>query len=184
MKISAAWPFDIRRLPFFYGWAIWLLSLLGFLASIPGQTMGMAVFTDPLIEALDLSRRQLSMAYLIGTVTSSLFLTRAGRWYDALGGRIMVPLAAIALSLALLFISATDLLSGLLGGSEAMTFLLITLGYFGVRFFGQGILTNCSANILLLWFERRRGLVSSARCFRQLWLFDCAPGAGLAHRQP
>ena len=73
-------PFDIRRVPFYYGWLIWVFSTLGILISIPGQTMGMAVFTDHLIEALHLSRTQLSMAYLIGTVGSSLFLTRAGRW--------------------------------------------------------------------------------------------------------
>ena len=63
--------------------------------------MGMAVFTDPLIEALGLSRTQLSMAYLIGTIGSSLMLTRAGRWYDRLGGRVMTALASVALALML-----------------------------------------------------------------------------------
>ena len=62
LPARAAWPFDIRRIPFFYGWVIWFVSTLGFLFSIPGQTMGMAVFTDELIDALDLSRTQLSMA--------------------------------------------------------------------------------------------------------------------------
>ena len=49
---QADWPFDIRRLPFFYGWVILAFSTLGILFSIPGQTMGMAVFTDQLIDAL------------------------------------------------------------------------------------------------------------------------------------
>ena len=62
MPIRPDWPFDIRRLPFFYGWLIWLLSTLGFLFSIPGQTMGMAVFTDPFIEVMGLSRTELSLA--------------------------------------------------------------------------------------------------------------------------
>lgn len=161
--IRADWPFDIRRLPFFYGWVIWLLSTLGFLFSIPGQTMGMAVFTDHLINALGLSRTQLSMAYLIGTVGSSLFLTRAGRWYDRLGGRLMVALASLALGIMLLFISATDVFAGVFGGGPVMSFIFIMLGYFGVRFFGQGVLTSSSNNILLLWFEKRRGLMGSAR---------------------
>ena len=86
LPVRPDWPFDIRRIPFFYGWVIWLLSTLGFLFSIPGQTMGMAVFTDQFIEVLGLSRTQLSLAYLFGTVGSSLFLTRAGRGEDSQGG--------------------------------------------------------------------------------------------------
>ena len=173
------WPFDIRRIPFFYGWVIWLLSTLGFLFSIPGQTMGMAVFTDHLMEALGLSRTQLSMAYLIGTVGSSLFLTRAGRWYDRLGGRLMVALASLALGLMLLFISATDRFSGALGGGPVASFFFIMVGYFGVRFFGQGVLTSASANVLLLWFEKRRALVCSIRGVFVSLGFSLAP-LGLA----
>ena len=103
--IRANWPFDVRRLPFYYGWVIWGFSALGILISIPGQTMGMAVFTDYLIEALHLSRTQLSMAYLIGTVGSSLFLTRAGRWYDRLGGRVTMAAASAGLAIMVLFLS-------------------------------------------------------------------------------
>ena len=50
--------------------------------------MGMAVFTDPLIDVTGLSRTELSMAYLLGTIGSSLFLTKAGQWYDRYGGRV------------------------------------------------------------------------------------------------
>ncbi|MBT4521099.1 MAG: MFS transporter [Halieaceae bacterium] len=173
------WPFDIRRIPFFYGWVIWLFSTLGFLFSIPGQTMGMAVFTDQLIDVLGLSRTQLSMAYLFGTVGSALFLTRAGRWYDRLGGRRMIALASLALALMLVFISATDVLAGVFGGGVLVNFVFIMLGYFGVRFFGQGVLTSASRNVLLLWFEKRRGLVSSIRGVFVSFGFSLAP-LGLA----
>ncbi len=173
--ISPHWPFDIRRLPFYYGWLIWVFSTLGIIASIPGQTMGMAVFTDHLIEALHLSRTQLSMAYLIGTVASSLFLTRAGRWYDQLGGRLTIALASGGLATMILFISVTDSLAVSFGGSAVISFLLITLGYFGVRFFGQGVLTSASINVLLVWFEKRRGLMSSARGVFVSFGFSIAP---------
>jgi sugar phosphate permease len=179
LPARAAWPFDIRRIPFFYGWVIWFVSTLGFLFSIPGQTMGMAVFTDELIDALDLSRTQLSMAYLIGTVGSSLFLTRAGRWYDKLGGRVMMSLASLVLAVMLVFIAATQDLAEFLGGGKVASFILIMLGYFGVRFFGQGVLTSASRNVLLLWFEKRRGLVSSARGVFVSFGFSLAP-LGLA----
>jgi len=171
-KLSPNWPFNPGRLPFFYGWVIWLFSTLGFLFSIPGQTMGMAVFTDPLIDAMGLTRTELSMAYLGGTIASSLFLTRAGRWYDRYGGRLMITLASIALGLMVFFISITDILMHALGGGG---FMLILLGYFGVRFFGQGILTSCSRNVLLLWFVRRRGLVTGIRGIFVSFGFSIAP---------
>jgi OFA family oxalate/formate antiporter-like MFS transporter len=173
--LRADWPFDIRRLPFYYGWLIWVFSTLGILASIPGQTMGIAVFTDHLIEALHLSRTQLSMAYLIGTVGSSLFLTRAGRWYDQLGGRLTVTVASAALAVMILFISVADNLAINFGGSVFVSFLLIRIGYFGVRFLGQGVLTSASRNVLLVWFEKRRGLVSSARGVFVSFGFSIAP---------
>ncbi|MDG2019845.1 MAG: MFS transporter [SAR86 cluster bacterium] len=161
--VSVNWPFSPKRFPFFYGWVVWGFSTLGILFSIPGQTMGLAVFTDSLIEVLGLSRTELSLAYLIGTIGSSLFLARAGRWYDALGGRTMITIASLALSLMIVYVSFVDVLSNKLGGSVWISFILILIGYFGVRFFGQGVLTSCSRNVLLLWFVDKRGLVGGMR---------------------
>lgn len=169
------WPFNPKRSPLFYGWIIWLFSTAGFLCSIPGQTMGMAVFTDTFIEVLGLSRTEVSLAYLLGTIASSLFLTRAGAWYDRLGGRIMIAGSAAALGVMILFISIVDRLSGILGGSTAVTFTLLLSAFFGVRFFGQGVLTSCSRNVLLLWFVRRRGLVSGIRSVFVSFGFAIAP---------
>ena len=130
--------------------------------SVPGQTMGIAVFTDPFIEAFGLTRTELSLAYLFGTVSSSFFLTTAGRWFDRFGGRLMVTASSIALGAMVVFISVTDQLADLLGTGFA-PFALIFIGYFGVRFFGQGVLTSCSRNVLMSWFIRRRGLVAGVR---------------------
>ncbi len=165
MTLPARWPFDVRRLPFFYGWAIWLLSTLGFLMSVPGQTMGMAVFTEAFMDAFGLSRTELSTAYFFGTMGSSLFLTRAGRWYDRHQARTMMAAASAVLGAVLLFISGIDVLVAGAGASPggALAFGLILVGYFGVRFSGQGVLTSASRNVLLVWFERRRGLVSGIR---------------------
>ena len=161
--LSPRWPFDVRRWPFFYGWIVWLLSTIGFLFSVPGQTMGMGVFTDQFINALGLDRTQLSFAYLFGTIGSSLFLTQAGRWYDRLGGRVMVAGAALMLGIMVTYISVTDKFAAFLGGGVTVTFVVILLGYFGVRFFGQGVLTSSARNVLLVWFVKRRGLVSGIR---------------------
>ena len=139
------WPFDPRRVPFFYGWVIWGFSTLGFLMSIPGQTMGMAVFTDPFLEVTGLSRTELSLAYLFGTIGSSFFLTKAGGWYDRYGGRFMISASSLMLGVMVMFISFADRITQMLGGGA---FVLMLIGYFGVRFFGQGVLTSCSRNVL------------------------------------
>ncbi len=173
--IPVNWPFSPKKLPFFYGWVVWLFSTLGFLISIPGQTMGMAVFTDPFIEVLGLTRTELSLAYLFGTVGSSLFLTKAGRWYDKYGGRIMITLSSIALGIMVYYVSMVDKLSQMFGGHTWVAFGLIFLGYFGVRFFGQGVLTSCSRNVMLLWFVKRRGLVSGIRGVFVSFGFSLAP---------
>ena len=47
------WPFRAGRSPFYYGWVIAAVSTLGFIMSIPGQTMGMAVFADAFMEAFE-----------------------------------------------------------------------------------------------------------------------------------
>ena len=136
--------------------------------SVPGQTMGMAVFTEPFMDAFGLSRSELSFAYLCGTVGSAFLLTRAGRLYDRVGARIMVVGASVLLGVMISFISLIDQIGGTLAGLlglplAALTLPLILIGYFGVRFSGQGVLTSASRNVLLLWFEKRRGLVSGIR---------------------
>lgn len=137
--------------------------------------MGMAVFTDPFIEVLGMSRTELSMAYLFGTMGSSLFLTRAGRWYDRFGGRVMITLSSIALGVMVFYISMVDRISRFLGDYGWLAFMLIFFGYFGVRFFGQGVLTSCSRNVMLHWFVRRRGLVSGIRGIFVSFGFSLAP---------
>ena len=142
--------------------------------------MGMAVFTDHLIEALGLSRTELSIAYLLGTLGSSLFLTRAGRFYDETGARISIVASSIGLGLFVSFIACIGQVAQALNNitaitSSLITFPLILLGYFGVRFAGQGVLTNSARNVLLVWFEKRRGLVVGARSVFITFGFSLAP---------
>ncbi len=166
--LPADWPYGVTNWPFFYGWVIWGVSTTGILMSLPGQTVGIAVFTDVFIGAFDLTRSELSFAYLVGTTTSAALLPYAGRLFDRFGARVMLITASLALAGTLVYISMIGImgqtLAGWLGVSVgSVTFPLILAGYFGVRFSGQGVLPNASGNLLMLWFERRRGLVNSLR---------------------
>jgi len=178
LALAPDWPFDVRRLPGYYGWVILLFSTLGFLFSIPGQTMGMGVFTEHFVTAFDLSRVELSFAYLIGTAVSATLLTRAGRFYDRVGARLIIAGASFLLGVFVAFIASIDSISQALGGetfAAKIAFVLIMLGYFGVRFAGQGVLTSASRNVLLVWFEKRRGLVGGIRSLFVAMGFSIAP---------
>ena len=156
-------PFNPARWPFFYGWTILLWGVIGVLLSAPGQTTGVSAFTEPLLNVLNISRFQLSLAYMIGTIASSFLLTPAGKLYDRLGSRWMGSAACFLLGIVLLMLSQIDhfvaALSALLPRHVA-ALSSITLLFFLLRFSGQGVLTLSSRNMLMKWFKQRRGLVS------------------------
>ncbi|WP_148080117.1 MFS transporter [Roseimaritima ulvae] len=157
-------PFNPSRLPFFYGTVVLVCGTLGVLTSAPGQTVGVSVFTDFLIEAHQLSRSWISFAYMAGTICSALLITRAGHWYDRVGGRWVSAFSAAMLALVLLGMSFSvtlaDSVATVLPGSyrHHVSFGVLTVGFFAMRFFGQGMLTLSSRNMVLEWFEARRGM--------------------------
>jgi MFS transporter, OFA family, oxalate/formate antiporter len=160
-------PFSPAKWPFFYGWIIIFAGITGILMSIPGQTIGVAVFTEHLISALDMGRTNLSMAYMAGTVLSGFCIPFAGRLYDRYGVRPVAVTAGILMGMTLLYLSKiaeisayASGLSGLVDGS-VIVFLLITGGFFSLRFFGQGVLTMVSRNMVMKWFEKRRGFANA-----------------------
>lgn len=161
-------PFRPASWPFFYGWWILVVATVGIVASIPGQTMGVSVFTDSLIEHTGLSRLAVSHAYLIGTVASALALPLGGVWIDRFGARWIATLAALGLGVTLLFLTVVDRIAGFLApavgleraAAPLLAWPLLALGFAVLRFAGQGMLTLVSRTMLARWFERRRGLVS------------------------
>jgi sugar phosphate permease len=164
MNSAAHFPLSPKRWPFFYGWFLLPLAGIGVLMSVPGQTIGVSVFTDYLIDALSLSRSTLSIAYMIGTISSALFLSAAGRLYDRKGARLVTSIAAFGLGAVLLYLSFADRIAAGIAAllppraASVPAFVLVLIGFFGIRFFGQGVLTMSSRNMAMKWFERRRGL--------------------------
>ena len=173
--------FSPQRFPFFYGWVILFAGTLGILASIPGQTFGVSAFTEPLLEALSLNRNQLSLAYLVGTVGSSLVLTFAGRAYDCFGARRVATAACMLMGVTLGILSRVDrLVAGLLSAVPLLSptsagFIVLCFCFFLLRFSAQGVLTMVSRNMMMKWFDRHRGLVTGISGFLISPLFSMAP---------
>ena len=155
-------PFAAARWPFFYGWMILGWGTVGVLMSMPGQTIGVSVFTEPLLAALQLSRDQLSLAYMAGTIGSSFLLPWAGSLYDRWGVRPVASLAALSLGLVLTYLSQVDRVVRWLDPTPgtALTLVSIFVGFLSLRFFGQGVLTLVSRNMMMQWFDQRRGFAT------------------------
>lgn len=181
-KTNICWqniPFSPRRCPFFYGWVIIAISALGIISSIPGQTMGVSVFTDSLIDALGLTREQLSRCYMFGTIISGLILPFAGRLIDKLGARVMSVAAALGLGGSIILLSRCDSISNWLGqyfgNRGTVTIFVIMFCFMLMRFFGQGSLTVTSRVAMGKWFNHRRGLATGIAGVFIAFAFSAAP---------
>ena len=142
---------------------------IGAIASIPGQTAGVSVFTDHLTDATGLTRLQLAIAYLIGTGTSGALLGIGGRAIDRYGSRAVALSATVGLACTVTALSFIGPMNTVLGMA------VMSVGFGCLRFTGQGILTLASRTMLAQWFDRRRGLVTSLSSAIVSFSFAAAP---------
>jgi MFS family permease len=171
---------DPAKSPIFYGYVILIIGTIGIYCSIPGQTIGVSVFTDPVKDALGLSRNQFSNAYMIGTIVSSLVIGRAGVWFDRYGARNVAFFAALSLGFTLFLCSWSAQMSlfikELLSTDTWMVpFLLMTFLFFLLRFAGQGVLTMASRNVIMIWFDKNRGKVNAFSSVALSFGFSSSP---------
>ncbi len=134
----------VRR---FVGWRIVVLATITAAMTGPGQTIGVSVFVDPMIETLHLTRSQVSTAYLIGTLLGALALPSVGKWVDRIGARLAMTAVGTAFGVGLV------VMSGVQG------FVTLAIGFTLIRWLGQGSLSLVSTVAVTHWFERRRGSV-------------------------
>lgn len=174
-------PFNPAKIPFFYGWVILVVATIGILVSAPGQTMGVATFTDYLLDSIGLSRNQLSTAYMVGTIGSSLVLTYAGKMYDKYGARWVGMVVSLMLAGVLLLLSQSDrIIKVFVSNNQSTTYItfaivILIFLFFMLRFSGQGVLTMVSRNMLMKWFIARRGLVNGISSVFVALGFSIAP---------
>ena len=174
-------PFKPKSWPFFYGWWILVASSIGIVASIPGQTMGFSVFTGILEKALNLSASRISLAYLFGTVGSALFLPAVGKLFDRLGARVLGTVVCLVMGCGLLYLSQVDRIAKYTHDLlpflpyPVIAFPVMILGFFWLRFTGQGALTMTSRAMLGKWFNHYRGISLSISGIVVGFSFSLAP---------
>lgn len=128
-------------------WAIAAAASLGLCFSAPGQSVCIGVVILPVMEAIGSSRTLITVLYLIGTLTSALILPRVGVLVDRYGPRICIVVVSLGLGLACMFMSTV---------SNAP---MLLLGFFLLRFSGQGSMCLVSQCVINLWWVKKRGKI-------------------------
>jgi MFS transporter, OFA family, oxalate/formate antiporter len=140
----------IERSPVFYGWIILVVGTLGIMMTTPGQTVGVAVFVDSLVEDLGVSRANVSLMYTLGTLAGALLLTFGGRLLDRHGPRVGIVVIASLFALSCVWM-----------GIVTNLFTLF-IGFTLIRSLGQGALMLASQHVINVWFVRRPGSPSAS----------------------
>lgn len=125
----------------FYGWWVAAVSVVVLVGTLPGQTVVVSVFIPRIRDALDLSATEVSLSYMVATIAASLGMTMLGRFSDRYGPRRVTIAAVFVMGLACAFMGVVSSVGAL------------TIGFFGLRAFGQGAMGLLSGHAVALWFE-------------------------------
>ncbi len=115
------------------------------LGSCFGQTFFIGVFGASIREEFSLTDGDFGAAYMFGTLASAAVIFQLGRLADVMSAR---PLAVIV-TLGLAFIC--------IAMSQVSTWTMLVFVIFGLRLFGQGLMSHLSATCMARWFNRTRG---------------------------
>ncbi len=124
----------------------WLFAglLLAFFSSF-GQTFFIALSTGPIRHAYGLTSGEYGSLYMVATLASAMILSFIGRAVDH---HSIVKVAAVT-TVMLAFACV------LLAVSSSALWLILAL--FGLRLFGQGMMTHISLTAMAKWFVAGRG---------------------------
>ena len=142
-------PSSARR--WFPGYDVAAVSTVALIATAPGQTFVIAQLNVPLSSAFAIPPLTLNTAYMLATVLAAIPLVVVGRLADRLGPRRSLALVAAAFA----------------GGCGAMAaahgIVGVFVGFFLLRFLGQGALALVSQHALAMWFHRRLGAIQGVK---------------------
>lgn len=133
----------------FYGWMIVALAAISVFFSAPGQTFAISAFIDSYIETFDFSRTVISSLYSAATILSGTLLVFMGKAVDQFGQKTMLMVAGTMLAVACFFSSLITSIS------------MVFIGFFLLRYFGQGSLTLIPGSLVPQWFDHKRAFAIS-----------------------
>jgi MFS family permease len=130
---------------FYYGWVVVAVAGLSVFFSGPGQTYSISIFKDYYIEEFQYSNSFVSGLYSVATLLAGLLLFLVGRLVDKYGQRKIMTIIGVLLAL-------TCFWNSLIIGP-----VMMFIGFFMLRIFGQGSLTLLPNTLVPQWFMGKRG---------------------------
>ena len=139
------------------------VAMIAQFATSPGQSFAIAVFNQSFTETLQLSERQLTGAFGLGTLLASFSLPLFGALMDRWGIRRSMSLVVLMLGGACLF------------ASQVRGIAMLFAAFFLLRMLGQGALGLMAANTLAMWFRRRLGMATGVMSVGCVLLMGLVP---------
>lgn len=110
-----------------------------------GQTFFVSLFVPSLQKHFTLSDAGFSSIYAAATLASAFTLSYLGRFIDQIKLPIFSSRVMLGFAFALLLLSQSYYLP------------MLFMGLFGIRLFGQGLMTHVSMTSMVRFFEKNRG---------------------------
>lgn len=118
--------------------------LLAFFSSF-GQTFLLSLYVPSIEELLDISNAEFGTIYAVATVGSALTLPWIGGYFDTIEAKRYTLMVIAGLMVALLLLSFS------------YHVILVIIGFYGLRLFGQGLMTHTSVSSMARYFGANRG---------------------------
>lgn len=118
--------------------------LLTFFSSF-GQTFLLSLYVPSIEALLNISNTEFGTIYAVATIGSALTLPWAGGYFDKMetGRYTLMVIAGLFVSLLLL--------------SFSYHVIMVILAFYGLRLFGQGLMSHTSVSAMAKFFENNRG---------------------------
>jgi sugar phosphate permease len=177
-KENAVWTQDIstrlerrRRVEELWRWVHVGVAALAMVATLPGRTHGLGLFTEPILRSLHLDRESYGFLNLWATLLGGLFCLPCGWLIDRLGTRAMLSGVLIALGVVVVAMSQVQ-------GNDAYPLTIALPAWAG----GAGTFAVLFLPMLFLFLLLTRGLGQSALSVASLSLIGRSAGqrTGLA----
>lgn len=135
---------------FFYGWIVLAIATFAMSLTVAGNGVGLAVFLDPILADLELSRSLASAFFTVASLVGAAALPLVGFLLDRWGARRTLVAVALGFAGACAFMARVD------------GVVTLAVGLLILRVLGLGALNLTGLHAVNQWFVARRGIAVGA----------------------
>lgn len=110
-----------------------------------GQTFLLSLYVPSIEEFLNITNTEFGSVYAVATIGSALTLPWLGGYFDKMTIKRYSLMVVVGLAAALLLLSFS------------YHVIFVVIGFYGLRLFGQGLMTHTSVSSMARYFDENRG---------------------------